>query len=155
MLAAARPRLLKRCSRLLARLAPPAVSSAAIPSWITIRRKRQWDTRYILRLSTWNGLVTGINLLDTPGLPDLAGRAQATLAAVETVCVVISAVAGVESGTRCTMAAAKGKCRMIIVNKIDAAGVDYAALMDSIVADFWRECLPINLPEIGGGKGCR
>lgn len=93
-----------------------------------------------------------INLLDAPGLPDLAGRALATLAAVETAAVVIGAAAGVESGTRRMMTAAKGKCRMIIVNKIDAGGVDYAALMDSIVSAFGRECLPINLPAPGGGK---
>jgi elongation factor G len=93
-----------------------------------------------------------VNLLDTPGLPDLAGRALTTLPAVDTAAVVISAAAGVESGTRRMMTAAKGKCRMIVVNKIDAAGVDYAALMEAIVAEFGRECLPINLPAATGGK---
>lgn len=87
-----------------------------------------------------------INLLDTPGLPDLAGRALTTLPAVETAAIVISAAAGVESGARRMMNAAKGKCRMLIVNKIDAANVDFAALMQSIRTEFGRECLPINLP---------
>lgn len=93
-----------------------------------------------------------INLLDTPGLPDLAGRALITLPAVETAAVVISAVAGVESVTRRMMAAAKDKCRMIIVNKVDAAGVDCAALMEDIVAEFGRACLPINLPAANAAK---
>ncbi|TAH40196.1 MAG: elongation factor G [Betaproteobacteria bacterium] len=93
-----------------------------------------------------------INLLDAPGLPDLAGRALATLPAVDTAAVVVNAAAGVESGTRRMMTAAKGKCRMIIVNKIDAAGVDFAALMQAIVGEFGRECLPINLPGAGGDK---
>lgn len=100
----------------------------------------------------WSG--HWINLLDTPGLPDLAGRAMATLAAVETAVVVVNAVAGVESGTRRMMALAEGKCRMIVVNKIDVAGIDYAALMAEIVAEFGRECLPLNLPESGGGRVC-
>lgn len=99
---------------------------------------------------TWAG--HWINLLDAPGLPDLAGRALATLPAVETAVVVVNAAAGVESGTRRMMSAARGKCRMIVVNKIDVAGADFAALMDAIVAEFGRECLPINLPAPGGDK---
>ncbi len=93
-----------------------------------------------------------INLLDTPGLPDLAGRALATLPAVETAAIVISAPAGVETGTRRMMNAARGKCRMIIVNKIDAAGVDFGALMEDITAAFGRECLPLNLPAPDGSQ---
>lgn len=92
-----------------------------------------------------------INLLDTPGLPDLAGRALAALPAVETAAVVVSAGAGIESGTRRMMAAAQDKCRLLIVTKIDAAGVDCAALMDALGAEFGRECLPLNLPAADGG----
>ncbi|GHT94926.1 elongation factor G [Betaproteobacteria bacterium] len=91
-----------------------------------------------------------INLLDTPGLPDLVGRALATLAAVETAAIVINAVAGVESGTRRLMAAAEGKCRLLIVNKIDADGADAAAVIAALNASFGRECLPLNLPSADG-----
>lgn len=91
-----------------------------------------------------------INVLDTPGLPDLAGRALLALPAVETAAVVISAASGIESGTRRMMQAAADKCRMIVVNKIDIAGVDFDALMAGITASFGRECLPINLPTVGG-----
>ncbi|MDR3212821.1 MAG: elongation factor G [Azoarcus sp.] len=87
-----------------------------------------------------------INLLDTPGLPDLAGRALATLEAVETAAIVVSAMAGVENSARRMMAAAGSKCRMVIVNKIDAGG-DFNALMEAISAAFGRECLPLNLPS--------
>jgi elongation factor G len=93
-----------------------------------------------------------INLLDTPGLPDLAGRALATLPAVETAAIVISAVAGIESGARRMMAASEDKCRLVIVNKIDADGADCAAVFEEIVANFGRECLPLNLPTADGKK---
>ncbi|MBS0553809.1 MAG: elongation factor G, partial [Proteobacteria bacterium] len=93
-----------------------------------------------------------INLLDAPGLPDLAGRALATLPAVETAAVVVNAAAGVESGTRRMMTAARGKCRMIVINKIDAAGADFGGLLEAVAAEFGRECLPINLPAPGGDK---
>ncbi|HMV17486.1 MAG TPA: elongation factor G [Rhodocyclaceae bacterium] len=91
-----------------------------------------------------------VNLLDTPGLPDFLGRALASLPAVETAVVVINAAAGVETVTRRIMDAAADKCRMLVVNRIDAPGVDFGALMEHIVASFGKECLPINLPLAGG-----
>lgn len=91
-----------------------------------------------------------INLLDTPGLPDLAGRSLATLPAVETAAIVIHAATGIESGTRRMMAASAGKCRVVIVNAIDSAGADFAALAQAITAEFGNECLPINLPSADG-----
>lgn len=91
-----------------------------------------------------------INLLDSPGLPDLLGRALLTLPAVETAAVVINASAGIEAVTRRVMDAATDKCRMIIVNRIDAAGLDLGTLLAAIQDRFGRECLPINLPAPGG-----
>jgi len=41
---------------------------------------------------------------------------------------------------------------MIIVNKIDAAGVDLPALVAQIQTAFGRECLPLNLPSAGGTR---
>lgn len=93
-----------------------------------------------------------INLLDAPGLPDLAGRALATLQAVDCAAIVINAQAGIESGTRRMMAAAEDKCRLIIVNKIDANGVDLTPLMASIQHSFGAVCLPINLPSADGNR---
>ena len=91
-----------------------------------------------------------INAIDTPGLPDFLGRALATLPAVETAVVVVNAAAGVETVTRKVMEAAAGQCRMIVINRIDAPGVDFGALLERIGASFGKECLPINLPAPGG-----
>ena len=41
-------------------------------------------------------------------------------------------------------------CRIIIVNQIDAAGVDLGGLTAQIRETFGPECLPINLPADGG-----
>lgn len=87
-----------------------------------------------------------INLLDTPGLPDLQGRALTALPAVETAIIVINAAAGIEPIARKAMEAAQGKCRMIVVNKIDAEGVDLPGLMEAIRSEFGSVCLPLNLP---------
>lgn len=95
-----------------------------------------------------------VNVIDTPGAPDLLGQAIACLPAVETVAVVINAAAGVELVTRRMMEAARSADwpRLIIVNKIDAPDVDFNALLTQIQDTFGRECLPINLP-VNGGKG--
>ncbi len=91
-----------------------------------------------------------INLLDTPGLPDLSGRALTALQAVETAAIVVNAQSGAESSTRRMMEAAADKCRLLIINKIDAPGVDLEGVLQSLTDTFGRECLPLNLPSADG-----
>ncbi len=95
-----------------------------------------------------------INLIDTPGFPDFIGRSLSVLAAVETAALVINAESGVESVTQRMWKAADNRnlCRLIIVNKIDADGVDLAGLTTQIRDIFGSECLPINLPAEGGKR---
>src|SRR3954469_21689108 len=94
-----------------------------------------------------------INIIDTPGSPDLGGQALAVLCAVETVAVVINAQAGIEVVTRRMMDAAKERNipRAIIINKCDMPELQLEALVGNIRSAFGSECLPINLPT-GNGK---
>ncbi|MDO8420330.1 MAG: elongation factor G [Rubrivivax sp.] len=94
---------------------------------------------------------TRIHLVDTPGGPDFLGQSLPALEAVETAAVVINAAVGIEPMTLRMMdyAAARHLDRLIVVNKIDAPGVDLAALLAQIQATFGRECLPVNLPDAG------
>jgi elongation factor G len=94
-----------------------------------------------------------INILDCPGSPDLIGAALACMPAVETVVIVVNAVAGIEVVTRRMFEAAKERNlpRAIVVNKIDSPEVDLEALVARIQETFGHECLPINLPT-GNGK---
>jgi len=93
-----------------------------------------------------------INLIDTPGSPDLLGQAIACLPAVETVAVVVNAQAGIEVVTRRAMEIAKSLNlpRAIIINKIDLPELKLEALVKQLQETFGGECLPINLPS---GKG--
>jgi elongation factor G len=95
-----------------------------------------------------------VNLIDTPGYPDLLGRALAVLPAVETAAVVINAQSGIEIATRRVMDAAArlGLDRIVIVNKIDTNHSDLELLLEQIREAFGSECLPINLPAEGGRK---
>ena len=93
-----------------------------------------------------------INLLDSPGYPDFAGRGLAVLPAVETAVIVINAQTGVEMVTQNMMDSAKALnlCRMIVVNKIDGEDTDVAEILDQIQTVFGAECLPLNLPAQQG-----
>lgn len=93
-----------------------------------------------------------INLIDSPGFPDFLGRAISALSAVETAAIVVNAENGIEPVTQRMWKAADARhlCRIIIVNRIDAAGVDLAGLTQQLREGFGNECLPINLPAQGG-----
>ena len=95
-----------------------------------------------------------VHLIDTPGYADFVGQSMTALEAVETAAVVINAVTGIEmmSARMMEWAASRQLCRMVIVNKIDAAGVDLAVLVQRIQAAFGKECLPLNLPAAGGTR---
>jgi len=97
---------------------------------------------------------TRVHFIDTPGAPDFLGQSLPALEAVETAAIVISATGGIEPMAMRMMdyAAQRRLDRLIIVNKIDAPGVDLAALLAQIQAAFGKECLPLNLPDASGSK---
>ncbi|MDZ5458806.1 elongation factor G [Azohydromonas lata] len=97
---------------------------------------------------------TRIHFVDTPGAPDFVGQSLPALEAVETAAVVVNAAVGIEPMTVRMMeyAAQRRLDRLVIVNKIDAQGVDLPALLKQLQEAFGRECLPLNLPAEGGAK---
>ncbi|QKS27611.1 MAG: Elongation factor G [Accumulibacter sp.] len=101
---------------------------------------------------SWQGVQ--VHLVDTPGFPDFAGQAIGALAAVDTALVVINAQNGIElsSERMMRMAAARGVCRMIVINKIDAENVNLPALVASIRERFGRECMLLDLPAKHGSE---
>ena len=94
------------------------------------------------------------HLVDTPGAPDFLGQSLPALEAVETAAVVINAATGIEPMAIRMMAYAKERerDRIIVVNKIDAQGVDLQALVARIQEAFGKECLPVNLPSQKGER---
>ena len=98
--------------------------------------------------------ATRIHLIDTPGVADFVGQAMTALEAVDTAAVVINAQAGIEMMSVRMMDWARQRrlCRLIVINRIDAQGVDLGALVTQVQAAFGKECLPLNLPAEGGTK---
>ena len=70
--------------------------------------------------------ASSVHLIDTPGAPDFLGQSLPALEAVETAAVVINATTGIEPMAVRMMewAAQRERDRLIIVNKIDAQGVE-------------------------------
>ncbi|HYP70998.1 MAG TPA: elongation factor G [Variovorax sp.] len=95
-----------------------------------------------------------VHFIDTPGSADFLGQSLPALEAVETAAVVINASTGIEPMAVRMMdyAAARKLDRLIIVNKIDAQGVQLARLLEDIQSTFGKECLPLNLPVDGGAR---
>jgi elongation factor G len=89
-----------------------------------------------------------VNVVDTPGYPDFLGRTLSALEAVETAVIVVSAVNGVETMTQRMMefTKARGLCRLIVVNKIDAREARTEEVLEEIREVFGKSCLPLNLP---------
>ncbi len=97
-----------------------------------------------------------VHLIDTPGSPDFTGQALPALEAVETAVLVIDAQRGIEPMAQRLMEAAleRGRDRVIVINKIDAPGVNLPLLLEQLQATFGRECLPLNLPNQGSVQDC-
>lgn len=89
-----------------------------------------------------------LNLIDTAGIPDFRGPTLACMTAIETTAIVVNAHSGIELATRRLMRRAKQqrRCRMIIVNRIDADDVDLTQIVKDLREEFGPECLPVNLP---------
>jgi elongation factor G len=93
-----------------------------------------------------------LNILDAPGTPDFIGAAIEALAAVETAVVVVCAVNGIGVNTRRMFheAGRMGLARAIVVNKLDADGVDFGTLVAGIRETFGKNCVLFNIPNATG-----
>ncbi len=89
-----------------------------------------------------------LNLIDTPGYPDLVGQMIGSLQAVETALVVIDAHAGIKVNTRRAWdeAGQAGCGRILVLNKLDTDNIDFPALIQSIQEVFGNGCTLLNVP---------
>jgi len=96
------------------------------------------------------------HLIDTPGYPDFIGQAIGAMRGADTAAIVINAQSGIEVNTRRVFAEAKkaGLGRMIVINRMDADNIDFAALIDGIQELFGKACVLLNVP-LGQGANFR
>lgn len=93
-----------------------------------------------------------MNILDTPGLPELLGRSLSVFPAVEATALVLDANTPLNQVSERLFAFAQEqqKCQMIIINKLDLNLHLIGELVSEVAAHFGSNCLPINLPSADG-----
>ena len=100
--------------------------------WLPIERERGISVRAAQTSFMWKG--SQINLIDTPGHIDFAGEVERSLAAIDGVVLLISAVEGIQSHTENIWhALSKLKIPTVIfINKVDRAGSRFEGLCGDI-----------------------
>ena len=91
---------------------------------------------------------TKLNLLDTPGYNIFLNDTHSSLDAVDSVLVVVDAVAGVEVQTEKVWSFAEEfeQARAIVINKLDRERAGFERAVESIHQAFGRNAIPIHMP---------
>jgi elongation factor G len=94
-----------------------------------------------------------INIIDTPGIPDLVCDVRSAFRVTEGIVFVVSATEGITIDTEKDWHFADDYkiARVVFVNKMDEEGSDFYSLADSLKDKFKKPVVPIMLP-IGSGK---
>ena len=94
-----------------------------------------------------------INLIDTPGYADFRGEVISGLRVAESAIIVISAAAGIETGTiqMWNLASDYNLPKSIYISKMDRENIDAEALLSSIKSTFGRQCVPMQIPLSADG----
>jgi elongation factor G len=100
---------------------------------------------------TWtrpDGTSSLLTLADSPGHPDFAGAMDTALSVADLALVVVSAVDGVQPGTRTAWATAEslGVPRVVVVTQEDRARADFRRVLAELREAFGEHLWPIELP---------
>jgi len=114
-------------------------------------QKRQTSVQTSILPTIWKDHK--INLIDTPGYADFRGEVISGLRVAESAIIVISAAAGIETGTiqMWNLASDYHLPKSIYISKMDRENIDFEALLSSIKSTFGRQCVPMQVP-LGGDE---
>lgn len=98
----------------------------------------------------WKGIK--MNIIDTPGIPDLVADVRSAFRVTEGIVFVVSATEGITIDTEKDWHFADDYkiARVVFINKMDEAGADFFKLADTLKAKFRKPVIPIEVP-IGSG----
>ncbi len=94
-----------------------------------------------------------VNIIDTPGIPDLVAEVRSAFRVTEGIIFVVSAVEGITIDTEKDWHFADDYkiARVVFINKMDDEGADFYAATEMLANKFKKPVIPIELP-IGKGK---
>jgi ribosomal protection tetracycline resistance protein len=106
-------------------------------------------------LSTPEGDVTRINLIDTPGHSDFVAEVERALAVLDGAVLVVSAVEGVQAHTRVLIRILErlGIPFVIFANKVDRVGAAYNATLDALRETLSGDAVAVTEPIDLGSRG--
>lgn len=115
-------------------------------------KERQISVHASLMHTEWMGRK--FNIIDTPGYQDFISEGLGALRVGDFALMVVSAVSGVELGTRQVWdyATRYGIPKMIVINGCDKEHTQFDAVVDQLRAVFGANLLPMNVP-INPGPG--
>lgn len=104
-----------------------------------------------LAFTEWKDIK--INLIDTPGIPDLVAEVRSAFRVTEGIIFVVSASEGITIDTEKDWHFADDYkiARIVFINKMDDENADFDALSNNLTNKFHKPVIPIELP-IGKGK---
>ncbi|MDF2564043.1 MAG: fusA [Massilibacillus sp.] len=108
--------------------------------------KRKLSISSALVSFDWQGYK--LNFIDTPGYPDFVAEVKYALQAVDSVLVVVSAVAGIEVETEKVWRYSENLSlpRAIYVNKMDREYADFYSAVEQMRVKFGNGVVPIQIP---------
>ncbi len=123
-------------------------SGTAQTDFLSVERERGISVSAACTDLSWRGYH--INLIDTPGHIDFAGETERVLSALDGAVLVVSAVEGVQSHTENLWRAfaALGIPCVVLINKIDRAGSNVAAVVEALSE--LEGCVPLMLSSVDG-----
>lgn len=114
-------------------------------------QKRQTSVQTSILPALWKDHK--INLIDTPGYADFRGEVVSGIRVAESAILVISAAAGIETGTiqMWNLAEKNNLPKSIYLSKMDRDNVEVESLLSSIKSTFGRQCIPLQVPLNANG----
>jgi len=140
-----------RCAGVISRLGSIADGST-VSDYHVSEKQRQISVSATLMHAGWAGKK--FNLIDTPGYLDFISEGLGALRVGDFALVVIHAQHGVGVGTDrvWNYATGYGIPKLIVVNALDKAPVDFAAVLAGVQEHFGRHVFPLSVP-VNAGPG--
>lgn len=113
---------------------------------------RKMSLRSSLAYTEWKGFK--INIIDTPGIPDLVSEVRSAFRVTEGIVFVVHASEGITIDTEKDWHFADDYkiARVVFINQMDHPDADFYTLADALENKFHKPVIPIELP-IGCGSG--
>lgn len=125
---------------------------STVTDYDRLEKERGFTINPSLVYTTWKGKK--INLVDTPGFPDLIEKVRSILKVVETSLILLSpdTISGSEIRRVSDYSEKENLSRLIFLNKIESGEIDFYAILDQVEKQLNLKPLPLTCPLVKDKK---